>query len=134
MSSYSLLQLTYMDKLLDHLHSIYPLSDGLREHLQTIVRIKAIPRRGYLLKEGQINKDIYFIHRGLLRCYYLKDGIEVSSWFMKEGDTVVSIRSFYDQKEGNEFIQSLEDCEVFYIKFDELEAIYKKHMESLVSR
>jgi CRP-like cAMP-binding protein len=118
-----------MDQLLAYLHSIYPLSDALRDHLLKIIRIKEIPKRGYLLKQGQINREIHFIRTGLLRCYYLKNGIEVSSWFMTAGDTVVSIESFYDQKEGYEFIQALEDTELFYISFDELENIYKKYVE-----
>jgi CRP/FNR family transcriptional regulator, anaerobic regulatory protein len=89
-----------------------------------VVKIREIGRRELLLKAGQVDREIYFIRKGLLRCYYLKDEKEVSSWFMKEGDTIVSIESFYDQVESYENIQALEDSELYYIRFEELEEIY----------
>jgi CRP-like cAMP-binding protein len=113
-----------MQELLDYLHSIHPLSEALRSHLTRVVKIREIRKRELLLKAGQVDREIYFIRKGLLRCYYLKDEKEVSSWFMKEGDTIVSIESFYDQVESYENIQALEDSELYYIRFEELEEIY----------
>ncbi len=64
-----------------------------------------------------------------MRAYYLKGNTEVSAWFMTDGDFIVSIESFYEQKESYESIQALEDTEMFYIDYDELEYIYKHFLE-----
>lgn len=118
-----------MDQLLTFLHSIYPLPDALRERLQKILKEKKLLKGEWLLREGDINRDIFFIGKGLLRCFYLKDPLDVSAWFMKEGDVVVSIESFYDQVRSYECIEALEDCELFYISYEELKIIYQDFME-----
>jgi CRP-like cAMP-binding protein len=113
-----------MEKLLDSLDSIYPLGEPLRQRLETMIKSRKIPKKGYLLRAGQVNREIHFIEKGLLRCYYKAGDEEVTSWFMKEGDTIVSVDSFYDQVKGNEYIQALEDCELYYISHEELEELY----------
>ena len=48
---------------------------------------------------------------------------------MKEGDVSVSVESFYDQTKSYESIQALEDSELYYIGFQELEFIYREFAE-----
>jgi CRP-like cAMP-binding protein len=47
---------------------------------------------------------------------------------MKEGDIIVSVESFYQQKSSYESIQALEDCFITYIDHGELQYIYR-HFE-----
>ncbi|MGC4038413.1 MAG: Crp/Fnr family transcriptional regulator [Chitinophagaceae bacterium] len=118
-----------MEELINYLHSIHPLSEGLREYLFSILRYKTIRRHDYLLRSGQVCRHIYFIQSGLLRCFYTKDNNEICSWFMKEGDVVVSVRSFFTQTESYEWIQALEDCTLHYISYSELIYAYKHFPE-----
>ena len=118
-----------MEKLLLFLHSIYPLSPGLEDYLREKIRYRVIKKREYVLKAGHVDRFIYFITSGLLRAFYDKDDQEVSSWFMKEGDVIVSIESFYDQQKSYESIQAIEDTELFFIDFDELEYAYREFAE-----
>jgi CRP/FNR family transcriptional regulator, anaerobic regulatory protein len=118
-----------MEALLAYLESIYPLSDGLKTHLGQVLKTKEIPRKGYLLKAGHFSRNICFIGKGLLRCFYMRDGHDISSWFMKEGDVIVSVESFFLQKESYESIQALEDTLIYYISYDELQKIYRQFSE-----
>lgn len=111
--------------VLKYLQSIQPLPAGLTGYLQQIIKRKEIARKEYLLKEGQVCRNIYFIESGLLRCYYVKDGGEVSSWFMKEKDVCISVESYYQQRPSLEYIQALEDTVVYSISFEELDRIYR---------
>ena len=118
-----------MNQLLNYLSAIYPLSEELRVYLQAHIKQRAIAKKELLLKAGHICRNICFIEKGLLRCFYLKEGTEVSSWFMREGDVIISVESFFDQKPSYEAIQALEHTVVWYISFQELEFIYKNFME-----
>jgi CRP-like cAMP-binding protein len=118
-----------MEELLRFLESIHPMSDGLKHHLATILKERELPRKSYLLRAGQISKNICFIGKGLLRCFYIKDSYEVSSWFMKEGDVIVSVESFFSQKESYESIQALEDCIIYYVTYEELQFAYRNFLE-----
>ena len=118
-----------MNELLDYLHTIYPLSPGLRIHLQDILQLKILNKRDYLLKTGQVNNRIYFIEKGMVRCFYVKYDKEICSWFMKEGDVIISVESFFTQRPSLESIQALEDCVLHSIRHDELQFIFREFPE-----
>jgi CRP-like cAMP-binding protein len=113
-----------MEKLLFYLNSIYPLSSSLIEHLQEILKSRELPKKGYLLKKGSVCTNISFIEKGLLRCFYEKDDKEVCSWFMKEGDVIISVESFFNQSISYENIQAVEECVLHYINYKELQYIF----------
>jgi CRP-like cAMP-binding protein len=118
-----------MEKLLLYLNSIHSLSAELIEHLQGILKVKELPKKGYLLKEGFVCRNISFIEKGILRCFYGKDDKEISSWFMKEGDVIISVESFFHQSVSYENIQALEECTLYYINYNELQYIYRHFPE-----
>ena len=66
-----------------------------------------------------------FHKKGLIRCFYHKGDQEISSWFMKEGDFIISVESFFSQKESYESVQALEECEVYSIEYPALQSLYK---------
>lgn len=124
-----------MNELLIQLNAIHPLSDGLREHLSIILKSLELPKKGFLLRAGHVCRSICFVQKGLLRCFYLKEDQEVCSWFMKEGDVITSVESFFYQKESYESIQAIEDCEVFCIEHSQLEYVYRQFPEfNFISR
>ncbi|MFC0773379.1 Crp/Fnr family transcriptional regulator [Terrimonas alba] len=118
-----------MEQLLAFLHSVYPLSKELYDHLFSIIRTKNLAKREMLLKAGHVCRNIHYIESGLLRCYYNKADTEVCSWFMKENDLIVSIESFYRQTTSYESIQALEDCTLHYIEYTELYNIFRNYAE-----
>jgi CRP/FNR family transcriptional regulator, anaerobic regulatory protein len=118
-----------MKELLHHLGSIHPLSDNLTDYLSQTLKTKELPRKGFLLKAGHICRSIYFIQKGLLRCFYEQEDTEVSSWFMSEGNVIISVESFFRQKESYESIQALEDSVLHYIDYSELQYIYHHYPE-----
>jgi len=118
-----------MEQLIQWLCAFHPLSPECQDDLRRIVRHRKVRKNEYLLRGGEVCKNIYFIKKGALRCFYILKEEQVTDWLFKEGDTVVSIGSFYDQMPGIDFIQAMESCEVFYISYKELEALFERHME-----
>ena len=116
-------------ELFRFLESIHAMSDGLKDYLQATLKEKTLEKKSYLLKAGHVSRNICFIAKGLLRCFYIKDNHEISSWFMKEGDVIISVESFFTQKESYESIQALEDSLVYYITYDELQYLYRQFPE-----
>lgn len=118
-----------MESVLELLNSIYPLSFALRKHLQLTLKTRALERKQFLLHAGHVCRNICFVQKGLLRCFYEKDNAEVSSWFMTEGDVIVSVESFFFQRISYESIQAVEDCELYCIGYGELENVYRAFPE-----
>jgi CRP-like cAMP-binding protein len=118
-----------MKELFSFLSSIHPMPRALRAHLRSILQVRELMKKELLLDIGQVCHNIYFVESGLFRCYYLGRGKEVCSWFMKEGDVIASVGSFYSQMPGCECIQALEPCKVRYISFEQLQHIYRHYPE-----
>lgn len=124
-----------MTEFLDYLHSIYPLSEAARAAFDEIMRPLHIPKKGFLVEAGSINDKLFFIRKGLVRCYYIKPNpkgkkqTEVSNWFLCEGDTIASMQSFLSKQPTDEYMQALEDCELLYTTFPELLRLYNRFPE-----
>ncbi|MEO9144480.1 MAG: Crp/Fnr family transcriptional regulator [Ginsengibacter sp.] len=118
-----------MDELLQYLNSIFPLTGTLREHLIQILKSKPFLKKDFLLKAGHVAEEIFFIEKGIVRSFYENNGKEVCSWFMKEGDCIISVESFFQQKESYESVQALEDTNTYYIDYNELQYIYQNFPE-----
>jgi CRP-like cAMP-binding protein len=122
------------ENMFKYLGAIYPLQEGIIEELTNLAGYRVLRPKELLLKPEQISKHLYFVHKGLLRCFYIHknskgEDREVCTWFMRENDTCVSVRSFYTQTPGKEYIQAVEACELFYITYEQLEMIYRKYMD-----
>lgn len=115
-----------MEEIFAYLNTIHPLHSGTRDYLQQNLKTLEVAKKEFILKQGHICRNIYFISRGLLRCYYIKEYKEISAWFMKEGDIIISVESFFNQIESKESIQALEDSFLHYISYEELQYAYEQ--------
>jgi CRP/FNR family transcriptional regulator, anaerobic regulatory protein len=97
------------------------------EKLVGLMFTKKVNKKDYLLKEGEICKEIFYVQKGLLRVYIINDGKEVNTWFVREGDFITSISSFHKQKPSEHYIDALEDCEIISIKKTTLDFIMKNN-------
>ncbi|WP_018615709.1 Crp/Fnr family transcriptional regulator [Segetibacter koreensis] len=118
-----------MKEFFNLLSSIHELSLGLQQNLLQSLKTQDLERKGFLLTEGELCKSIYYIEKGLLRCFYTTNSQEVCSWFMKEGDLIISVPSFFPQKPSYESIQALEDCSLLCLGYDELQKMYWNFLE-----
>jgi len=118
-----------MKEFIRFLNSIHPITPQLEDHLTRTLKEKTYLKKEYLLKSGHVCRNICFIEKGLVRCFYNKGKNEICSWFMKEGDMIISVESFFQQKPGYESIQALEDCTVLLVEFNELQYMYRNFPE-----
>jgi CRP-like cAMP-binding protein len=87
--------------------------------LETVLnefKFKTVKRKTLLLSAGEICNKLYYIEKGSLRIYYLtKQGKEKTRSVAFEGSLVTSTSSFITQQPSFEFIESLEDSELWAI-------------------
>jgi len=113
-----------MPDFLDALAAIGPVSPGLRAALLAAVRTEQLPARHQLLRPGQVAQRLYFVDQGLVRGYALHEGRELSSWFMREGDFVISIVSFLTQAPSTEYLELLEASTLHSLSYTQLQQLY----------
>ena len=116
-----------MITLIKFLKSVHPITADLRDDLEIAVVEKTIKRKDFLLRPGQVCRNIYFVEKGVLRSYYEKGEKEITSGFTLEGEVCVSGNSFFNQVVGIEYIQALEDCRVYSITYEQFQGLKERH-------
>ncbi|KYG74300.1 hypothetical protein AWW68_13615 [Roseivirga spongicola] len=99
------------------------------QEVDTIVdgtNIQAFPKGTILLKEGQISDKCYFVLKGLIREYYLKDGDEKTTAFFTENEPVNSFTSNNSKSPSRSYLECIEDCILTVGTDDIIEAMCKK--------
>jgi CRP-like cAMP-binding protein len=115
-----------MQKVLDFLDNIEELEPVLRKYLKQKLKTRKPDKGIVLLHEGEVADEISFIEKGVIRGFRtMKNDTEKTSWFMRDGDVFISIRSFLTRKPATETIQTLEPCIIHSLTYEE----YKKALD-----
>lgn len=101
------------------------LSDEELGNITGRFKLKSVKKNDYLLRQGEVNKDFFFVQKGCLRLYYMKDGIEVSVWFAFPASSAIEVYSFVSEKPSEYFLQAIEESEVLYLPRAELKSLYQ---------
>ncbi|TKK66346.1 Crp/Fnr family transcriptional regulator [Ilyomonas limi] len=118
-----------MEKLIQMLNSIAPLSTALQTHLNSVLKRNTFKKRSYILQAGQVSNCIHFLESGIVRCFYDRDEQEICIWFMDAGNVVISVESFLRQIKSYQYIQAIDNSITWSITYTELHDIYKKYPE-----
>jgi len=77
-------------------------------------------------QEGKISQWLGFVHSGILRQYYLKDGTEFTTDFYMENDFVGNYVSYETQQPSQTITSAIEACELFVMPFSVYQSFFDK--------
>lgn len=109
-----------MDSLLEHFASYITVSPALAAEITARVRIKAFSKGEMVHHARNICRESYFVQKGIMRLYFVRDDKEITDFFGAEGEWVNSPRSMMFRKTDHYFIDTLEDCEVLVLATTDL--------------
>lgn len=118
-----------MEQLLNHIKEYSPLSAEAQDALQDCFEQVVLSKNEYLLTEGKICRELFFLEKGALRGFYNLDGKEITHWFGFEKDFVTSFHSFITQEPSVENIQLLEGSILWAISKDTLTRLFNQYHE-----
>jgi CRP-like cAMP-binding protein len=72
--------------------------------------LREFKKGSVLLKEGSISKECYAIVRGCIREFYIKEGLEKTTAFFTEGQSVNSFSSYTNMVPSKHYLECSEDC------------------------
>lgn len=77
---------------------------------------RTVKKKEILLREGGLSNKMYFVVKGCLRIYFIKDvGSQVTRRIIFENDSSASMVSFITQNPSNEYIEAVMDSELLYM-------------------
>ncbi|KAA3439234.1 Crp/Fnr family transcriptional regulator [Rufibacter hautae] len=110
-----------VDQIIDSIFLIPNESKALLKENFVEVRY---PKGHILLRADRIEKNIYFIQKGIARAYADVEDTEITFWFGREGDAILSMRSYVENKEGYDNIELLEECALYELKTANLNKLF----------
>ncbi len=109
-----------MMKIEDILNGIYPLPEASLMRLEKCVSLIKVEKGLSILRTGKVERNIYFISKGIVRAYFCAEDKDVTFWIGMEGNVVLSVRSFFANEPGYETVEVMEDSELFQIDHTDL--------------
>lgn len=86
---------------------------------------KKLKKGDFLLQEGQICKELVFIFKGNMMCYYLKDGKRYIDEFSLDFEFITDYTSFIHQSPTDKYIECLENCLIYSLSHERMNALYE---------
>lgn len=88
---------------------------------------KKVPKKTFLLQQGEICRFEAYIIKGCIRSYYIdNNGFDVILTFAIEDWWVSDIASFHEKKPSRMFIETLEACELLMLTPESKEELLQK--------
>jgi CRP-like cAMP-binding protein len=90
---------------------------------------RTIKKGDFFNMQSMVCNDLGLIVKGIFRIYYHdpKTNTDKNLFFFSENQFVVSFRSFISQKSCWYYIEAMEDSEIFFISYKDLNNLYEAH-------
>lgn len=94
------------------------------ERLASIMEYKELAKGEVYLEQGQIARELIYVHSGMIRQFYYKKGHDITEHFTCEGATLAyCIVSLFTGRPTDLLIEALEPTVIYTISNDALHAL-----------
>lgn len=125
--------LNYKEKIIPKLKSL--LNTEIKDYFQVV----SLKKNEFLIEEGDVCIYYYFVSDGILRNFYLKNGMEITTNFDMPDDIATNYTSLVLNQRGITYIQAITKSTVYKMKAIDFEGLKKNNQfmqeikEALVS-
>ena len=98
----------------EHIASLGTIPETDLDRLVPFLHYKNCSKGKFILKEGQVCKNFYFILNGLIRGYSVHHNKEVNVEFFFENHIVADFYSLRNGTPSQQFLIAMEPCELLY--------------------
>jgi CRP-like cAMP-binding protein len=85
----------------------------------------SLKKHAFFLKEGQVCKGMALVYKGGLRYFSRSEKGDFTIGFAFEGEWIGDYESFLLQVPSPDFIEALDDCELFTLSYADMQALYQ---------
>jgi CRP-like cAMP-binding protein len=113
------------EKLVQFLKASKLVSPEKAEQIAAVFTEKEISKNQFLLKEGKISNEYYFLEKGFMRTFaFDTEGNDVTTNFCSDSQLVFEVSSFFNRTISKENIQAIEDCSGCFITYEQLNNLF----------
>lgn len=118
-----------MNNITKKIKEYYPVSNESQNLLTSCFKKHTFPSNTIIIRAGRLDREVYFIEKGMTRSYILDDGREITTWFSKEGDATCGSWDLYRNKAGFEYVETVEETMAYSISIEKLNELYESRID-----
>ncbi|AKP53291.1 Crp/Fnr family transcriptional regulator [Cyclobacterium amurskyense] len=119
-----------MQKLIDYINSISPITEHTVKEVGALFTFRQIAKNDIFIDAGVIAKKIGFLEEGVIRAYFRnKRGQEYNKHFFKAPCFIGGYSSLVTGKPNQIIQQAMTDCKLREANSSKLIALYDKHQD-----
>ncbi|HMQ75197.1 MAG TPA: Crp/Fnr family transcriptional regulator [Flavobacteriales bacterium] len=103
---------------------IVEVDDAVMDRLMSALVPATLAKGGVLLQDGEVCEHVWFIGRGLVRAYFLKDGEEITQQFFFEGSYTTDYESFLTRRPTQLHLEALEPTLLLALHREAMQRLY----------
>ena len=112
-------------KLIQFFRNSNLISPNAAEEIANTFSPKEIKKNSFLLKEGRVSDEYFFLENGFIRAFADDiEGNDVTTNFYSTGQVVFEVSSFFNRTISKENFQAIVDCEGWYITYEQLNNLF----------
>jgi len=117
------------DLIFQHLKDFAQLHDKDIKDSQPFWKARKMTKGDFFNMQQMVCNDLGLIVKGIFRIYYHDPNTneDKNIYFFSENQFVVSFKSFVSRNPCWYFIEAMEDSEIFFISYKELNSLYETH-------
>ena len=121
------------DRLIRYFQKITPLTAGEIHLLTESMTTRTFRKGDFLVKEGQWNRDTYFVLEGCVREFRLVDGQDITTNFFSEEQWIISLEDFGKRSPASASLVCVEDTTVVVGNEEKARTLFKQfpHFETI---
>lgn len=101
-------------------------TDEDKKSIASAFTFKKVKAKSELVSYDKRTDELFFLVKGCVRKYYVKDGEQLTIYIMTENNFIAAFDSFMTGSKSTETIECLEPCEVLIINKKDLENLYQQ--------
>lgn len=118
-----------MSKIIENIKKHINVSPELEKEILSSFKVEELKRKELFIREGQYNVSLAFIQLGILRCFNLKNGKDITNDFFFENTFVTDYGSLIENFPARQNFEVIENSIIQKISRDKLLALTAKFPE-----
>jgi CRP-like cAMP-binding protein len=117
------------DIIFQHIRDFAPLNDKDIIDSKPFWKARKMNKGDFFNMQQMVCNDLGLVVKGIFRIYYHDPNTEEDKniYFFSENQFLVSFRSFVSRNPCWYFIEAMEDSEIFFISYKDLNSLYETH-------
>jgi len=118
-----------LEELIKNIEKSIKVSLELKRDLISNFKLVSFEKGKLIVKEGQYNVNLFYISKGILRCFNLKDGKDITNDFFFENTFVTDYGSLLNNSPAGQNFEVIENSDIYRISKEKLFDLVNKYPE-----